>query len=358
MTTMLATDQAIAELPQFDVRALARRAAPALLLVAGAVTVVLLAGGRAQGFVDAMRRVLDVSPAWTVAAAAFELLSLAAYIALMSLIAGRATARIGTRESAQITLAGAAATRLLPTAGAGGVALALWTLRRAGLQPRAATRTLLVFMVILYSVFLAAIVASGAALALGIAHARGATQLAALPALAALAAMAVAVGLGLRPDAGAGSSRLRAGGRLLGESVREASGLVRRRDARLLGAIGYWAFDAAVLWAMLHAFGAAPVLPAVALAYLVGQLANTIPIPGSVSGGMTGALIALGVPAELALPAVLAYRAIATWLPSPLGVAAIPGLRATVTRWGAEDGRENASSQVVPAARDAAYAGG
>ena len=51
--------------------------------------------------------------------------------------------------------------------------------------------------------------------------------------------------------------------------------LVRQRDARLLGAIGYWAFDAAVLWAMLRAFGAAPALPVVALAYFLGQLANT-----------------------------------------------------------------------------------
>src|SRR5437868_4755783 len=100
---MPATDHAIAELslPEFDVRALARRATPAALIVAGAVAVVLLAGGRVQGFVDAVRRGLDVSPGWAAAGAVFELLSLAAYIGLLALVAGRATTRIGARESAQ-----------------------------------------------------------------------------------------------------------------------------------------------------------------------------------------------------------------------------------------------------------------
>ena len=40
----------------------------------------------------------------------------------------------------------------------------------------------------------------------------------------------------------------------------------------------YWAFDAAVLWAMLHAFGAAPSFAVVVLAYFVGQVGNTLPI--------------------------------------------------------------------------------
>jgi uncharacterized membrane protein YbhN (UPF0104 family) len=104
-----------------------------------------------------------------------------------------------------------------------------------------------------------------------------------------------------------------------------------------VGAIAYWVFDAAVLWAMLHAFGALAVLPVVALAYFVGQVANTLPIPGSVSGGVAGVLIAFGVPVELAVPSVLAYRAIAVWLPSPVAIAAVPALHATIARWGRED---------------------
>jgi uncharacterized membrane protein YbhN (UPF0104 family) len=90
---------------------------------------------------------------------------------------------------------------------------------------------------------------------------------------------------------------------------------------------------------MLHAFGAEPAIPVVALAYFVGQVANTLPVPGSVSGGVTGVLIAFAVPAEVALPAVLAYRAVAIWLPAPIAIASVPALRATIARWGREDGR-------------------
>ena len=125
---------------------------------------------------------------------------------------------------------------------------------------------------------------------------------------------------------------------MLGDAIREACRVLRARDPRLLGAIGYWAFDAAVLWATLHAFGAAPALPVVVLAYFVGQVANTLPLPGSVSGGIAGVLIAFGVPAALALAAVLAYRTVAVWLPSPAALATLPGFRATLARWSTEDG--------------------
>jgi uncharacterized membrane protein YbhN (UPF0104 family) len=341
---MLSANNAVAEvpLPELDARALLRRVALPALLAVGVVAFVLLAGGRIHAFVDAVRRGLSVSPAWAATGAAFELASLAGYIGLLALVAGRQTSRIRTRESAQITLAGAAATRLLPTAGAGGVALALWSLRRAGLAPRAATRTLLAFMTLLYGVFLAAIVLSGGAIALGLVRAGGPSELAALPALVALLAIGASVAVASRPGAIAGDSRLRSGGQLLGDAVRDAWRLVLQRDARLVGAVAYWAFDAAVLWAMLHAFGAAPSLPVVALAYFVGQVANTLPVPGSVSGGMTGVLIAFGVPAEIALPAVLAYRAVAIWLPTPIALASVPGLRATIARWSREDGTANA----------------
>jgi uncharacterized membrane protein YbhN (UPF0104 family) len=336
---MLAPEHAAPEfaLPEFDARALLRRLAVPALLAAFAVAFVLLAGGRIHAFADAMRRGLDVSPSWAAMAGVFEFVSLAGYVGLLSLIAGRATPRVGARESAQITLAGAAATRLLPTAGAGGVALALWALRRAGLESRAATRTLLVFLIVLYSVFLGSIVVAGGMLALGLVHSDGPTELAAVPAVIAALGIGLCLGLASRPRAESAGSRLKAGAHLVGDAVSEACRLVRQRDPRLAGAIVYWAFDAAVLWAMLHAFGSAPVLPAVVLAYFVGQVANTLPIPGSVSGGMTGVLIAFGVPAEVALPSVLAYRAVAVWLPSPVAIAAVPALRSTLARWGRED---------------------
>lgn len=344
---MLAQDQTLPEftLPTLDLRAVIQRSAVPVLLAGAAVAGVLLIGGHVHTFTDAARRILGLNGGWAAAGAAFECISLTGYVVLLSLVAGRATPRITARVSAQITLAGAAATRLLPTAGAGGAALALWTMRRAGLRSFMAARTLLVFMVLLYSVFLGSIVLAGAALTFGLADSRGPVALSAIAASVAVVAIALALLLAFRPPAeasgDAGSrelrARLRKTGGAVGDAVRDACRLVRSGDVRLLGAAAYWLFDAAVLWTMLHAFGSSPTVPVIVIAYFVGQAANTIPIPGSVSGGIAAVLIAFGVPAAAALPAVLAYRAVSVWLPTPIAIAAVPGLRATISRWGRED---------------------
>jgi uncharacterized membrane protein YbhN (UPF0104 family) len=297
-----------------------------LAAVAGGL---IVAGGPMQAFADALRRAVDADPRWVAAAAVFEVLSFAGYIALLWLVAGRATPRMGPRESVQVTLGGAAATRLLPTAGVGGAALTLWSLRRTGMGSRAAGRTLLTFLVLLYAVFLGAIAISGTLLAI---RGSGPTTLAALPAGAAALAIAVALGLGLRTPA-AGASRIRSAGRLLGEAVGDALSLLRSLDPRLLGAVAWWAFDAAVLGAMLHAFGGAPSLLVFVFAYFVGQAGNTVPIPGAVSGGIVGVLLAFGVSADIALVSVLGYRCVAIWLPAPIGLAGLAGLRRTVAGW-------------------------
>jgi uncharacterized membrane protein YbhN (UPF0104 family) len=345
MKLVLASNPPAAEvpIPALELRSLGRRLAVPVLLAGVAVAGVLLAGRHVHAFLEGVRRGLDVSPGWAALGAVFECVSLAGYVALLSLVAGRATSRIGARESAQITLAGAAATRLLPTAGVGGLGLTVWALRRAGLRSRAAARTLLVFLVLLYSAFLASIVACGSLLALGVVGSRGPVELSAGAAGAALLGIVLALVLGARHgsasqrrEAAAGSAarrRLDAGSRVVGEAVHEARGLLRSGDARLVGALAYWTLDAAVLWTMMRAFGSPPALPVVALAYFIGQVANTLPVPGSVTGGMTGVLIVFGVPAELALAAVLAYRGISVWLPAPVAIAAVPALRRTIGRW-------------------------
>ena len=358
---MSATDQTASEfmLPPVDTRSLLRRVALPMALAGAVVVAVVVVGGRVPAVADALRRGLDVNAGWVMLGVALEAISLAGYVALLSVIAGSASPRVRIRESAQITLAGAAATRLLPTAGAGGAALTLWALRSAGMRPRAAARTLLAFLVVLYAVFLTSIAVSGVVLSLRLVKSRGPAALSAIPAVAALVAIAVALALAhiSRSDPGAtrdgdcrrpeDSSRVRGGGRLVGLAVRDACRLVRSGDSRLAGAIVYWGFDAGVLWALMHAFGSPPVLPVLALAYFVGQVANTLPIPGSVSGGIAGVLIAFGVPAELALPSVLAYRTVAVWLPTPVAIASVPGLRATIARWQREDTK--APFQAIPA---------
>ena len=339
-------------LPGLDLRPLARRAALAVGLALVAVAVLVLAGGPLEAFADALKRAIDADPRWIGAAAAFELLAFAGYVALLWLVGRRATRRLGLRQSAEVALGGAAATRLLPTGGAGGAALTVWAFRRAGLDGRAAARTLLAFLVVLYSVFLISIAVAGGLLALGLASGGGSLALTALPALGAVAVIAGGLTLALRRPAPAApvsraadgahrAARARAalavGSATTGGAVRDAIALVRTGDPRLLGAIAWWAFDGAVLWAMLHALGAPPGLAVLVLAYFLGQIANTIPVPGAASGGMVGVLLAFGVEADLALASVLAYRSVAIWLPAPLGVVALGGLRKTFARWAEED---------------------
>jgi putative heme transporter len=355
-------------IPTLDVRSLARRAAIPGALAAVAAAAIVIAGGPLRAFADALGRALDADPRWVASAAAFELLSFVGYVALLWLVGSRATPRLGLGASAQVTLGGAAATRLLPTGGVGGAALTIWAFRRAGLGARGATRTLLAFLVLLYAVFLGAIAAAGGAIALGLVAADGPLALSAAP--AAAAAVAIAAGLGLAafsrtlaPDtpaaAGTGAApsrlaRIRAAAgdtpAAIGTAVRDALALVRSGDVRLLGALAWWGFDAAVLWAMLHALGAPPSIAVVVLGYFVGQVANTIPIPGAVSGGMVGVLLAFGVEPDLALASVLAYRAIAIWLPAPIGLAALNGLRRTTAAWSAEDAPAGAAAAEAPAA--------
>jgi uncharacterized membrane protein YbhN (UPF0104 family) len=259
-----------------------------------------------------------------VAAAVLEALSFVGYIALLWLVGSRATPRLDLVASAEVTLGGAAATRLLPTGGVGGAALTVWAFGRTGMGSRRAGRTLLTFLVLLYAVFFAAIALAGGALTFGVGAGGGPLVLTAVPAAAALSAIVAALVLAR-------------GGSVLGGAVRDALELLHSGDARLVGAVAWWTFDAAVLWAMLHALGTPPAPVVVTLAYLVGQVANTLPLPGAVSGGMVGLLLAFGVDADLAVASVLAYRAVAIWLPAPFGLLALGRLRRRTRRWRAEE---------------------
>jgi uncharacterized membrane protein YbhN (UPF0104 family) len=365
---MQSTD--ITALPALDLRALAQRAALAGAAALAAVVALVVAGGPLQAFADALERAFDADPRWIGAAVVFELASFAGYVALLWLVGRRATRRLGLRESAEVALGGAAATRLLPTGGVGGAAVTVWAFRRAGLDGRGAARTLLAFLVVLYSVFLISIAVAGGLLTLGLAPGDAPFAITALPALGAVLVIAGALALAIRrPAADApltraapGASRAARAQAALsqargtaGGAVRDAIGLVRSGDPRLLGAVAWWAFDGAVLWAMLHALGAPPSLAVLVLAYFVGQIANTIPAPGAASGGMVGVLLAFGVEADLALASVLAYRSVAIWLPAPLGLVALGSLRRTFARWADEDaGRWVRSERRVWAVREPA----
>ncbi|HET8950134.1 MAG TPA: lysylphosphatidylglycerol synthase transmembrane domain-containing protein [Solirubrobacteraceae bacterium] len=246
-------------------------------------------------------------PAWLAAAALFEVASYVAYVLTFHRIFSHRCARIGWRESYDISLAGVAASRILALAGAGGIALSAWALRRSGMERRALLSGLTTFYAALYAVFMAALVLAGAGLRTGVLSGPAPLGLTVVPALfgALVIAAALAIAAVSRPVG-------------VATGVRGAIALLRDRDVALLGAVCWWAFDLAVLAACFHAFGPAPPAGVLVMAYFTGMLANVLPFPGGlggVEGGMIGAFLAFGVDGGLAVAVVLSYRAFAYWLP-------------------------------------------
>jgi len=317
----------------------------ALFLVATVVLLVVSVVLLAPAFADlpaAWERIRHGDMRWLTLALVFELLSFAGHIVLFSAVAkeGGAGARINLWASTQINLAGHAATRLFASAGAGGIALTAWAMRRSGMERTDVAARMVTFLVLLYGVYMGALVVGGVGLYAGVLPGGGSFAITVVPAIFGGAVIAlVAAAQWVAP----GEGRIRSIMAPVGHGVRDARRLLRTGNAGLAGALMWWGFDIAVLWACFEAFGAAPSFAVITVAYLVGMLATTLPLPGGVGGvdgGMVAALIAFGVEPELALIAVLAYRGFAFWLPILPGAVAYLGLRRTVARWEREDAGE------------------
>jgi uncharacterized protein (TIRG00374 family) len=295
------------------------------------------------------------NPWWLAVAAGLEILSVVSYAVLIRTVFARGFPRLSWRASVEIPLAGIAAIRLLAAAGAGGVAVTVWALRRAGMTPRVIACRIAANYSVQYSLYLLALVVCGLGLWAGVFAGQGPVAVTLVPAVFGAVALLLGAGMGLVP--GDFERRLehlarRSGrvGRLaarfatlpatLGSGVRTALGLIRERRVGLLGAVGYWGFDIAVLGVSFRAFGTVVPVAVLIMGYFLGTLGSLLPLPGGiggVEGGMIGAFVAFGTPADRAVIAVLAYRAISFWLPTLPGVAGYMTLRSTVRSWRSAD---------------------
>jgi putative heme transporter len=296
------------------------------------------------GLGDTWRRLDKGEPGWLTAALVFEILSFFSYVALFRGVIGQA-AGIGWAQSYRITLASLAATRLLAAGGIGGIALTAWALRRDGLSASLVALRMATMLVLLYAVYMGAVLLTGVGLRTGILSGPSPVAFTIIP--AAVAGLIVAASLLIGYFGGElqeTTERLRESDRrgrwraalatvpnTLAGGVRGAIATLRDRPANGVWAIGWWGFDIAVLWACLHAFGNPPPAGVIVASYFVGMTANLLPLPGGVGGvegGMIGSLIAFNVPGGLAIVAVLSYRAFSFWLPTiPGAIAYISLLR-------------------------------
>jgi uncharacterized membrane protein YbhN (UPF0104 family) len=299
------------------------------------VTALLLS---VPGLHAAADRIGDARPGWVAAGTGLELASCAGYVVLFGLVFGMLSRRLYSR----LSLSELAVNSVVSVSGLAGIALGAWVLRSRGVSvERIAKRSVLIF-VLTSAVNVGATALIGVPMWLGLLPGSRNPLLTLLPAAAAMATIAATIALAAWARRGA-ARRIRSRGRAyvalvaLSGGVFDAVGLIRaRRDWRLLGAVGYCLFDIAALYACLLAYGPAPSVWVVAMAYLVGMLANSLPIPGglvAVEGGLFGMLLAFGVrPGSLVLAAVITYRAISLWVPALIGSGAFLSLRPELAR--------------------------
>lgn len=313
-----------------------RRGLVRLLLLAALVLVVIVT---VPGLGSIRGRLAHGNPGWLVLAGCFRLASALSYVVVFRAIFAP---RMALRASYRIGMSEVGANALAPAGGASGLAIGDWVLHREGRPWSWLVERTAEFFVFTSAFNVGAVAVLGWLGAAGVLTSGAPPAFSLAPALAAT--LAVAVALALIPRlAGLEAKQRRQRvhswrwwlvelGVTLGTGARGAANLFRRRDlAAIAGGAGYLLFDILTLWATVRAFGGHIGFQPLALAYLVGQLAGEIPIPGglgAVDGGLIGALVAYGLSSSLAVASSLAYRAIALAIPVVFGgMAAISLMR-------------------------------
>lgn len=298
------------------------------------------------------RKLDEGSKLWIGVALACGGLMFLSYVALFRGVIGRSI-RLRWRESYEITMAGLAATRLFSAGGAGGIILTYWALRKAGMEQKEAASRMVAFNVLLYAVYMITLVVNGTLLYAGVFNGPAPAGMTIVPAAFAGAVIIIFLLFALVPGDlekrfseasqeslwGRTLRRLATVPSTLAVGMREAIRFVREPSQgglALIGAVGFWAAQIAILAAAFKAFDVNVTLAVVVQGFFVGMFANLLPLPGGVGGvdaGMIGAFVLFGFPDNTVFAAVLVYRLIAFWLPLLPGIVAFIMLRRTVAKW-------------------------
>ncbi len=309
------------------------------VVLATATVTVLLAVPPLRGVA---RQISHMSVGWIGVAVVVEIASCAAYVVIFRLFfeavpAGPARELAWTEE---------ASGALLPTGGLGALAIGGWLLRQAGMSTRRIVESSSALFFLTSAMNVAALVGAGAMLASGAFGGRTTFVLAGVP---------IALGVGSTCATLALPMILRRAPhrRWPAWLVDVAAGIEGARHSlvtpswRMLGAVGYLGFDIAVLGAAFAATGHPIPVDALVLGYIIGYIANILPVPGGfgvLEAGLAGTLIAYGAPPTQAAAAVIVYHAIAFWIPSLGGLIGYGCLRRRVAT-----GSDQALSRRSPA---------
>jgi uncharacterized membrane protein YbhN (UPF0104 family) len=309
-----------------DASSLGRRVAGALVLATATVTL-LLAVPSLRGVAHQISR---MSLGWIAVALALEVASCAAYVVIFRLFFAAVPADLARQLAWTEEASGA----LLPTGGLGALAIGGWLLREAGMSARRIVESSSALFFLTSGMNVAALVVGGVMLSSKAFGGHDTVILAGAP---------IALGVGSTCATLALPVVLRRAGHrswprwLVGVSagIEAARRSLVAPSWRMLGAVGYLGFDIAALGALFAATGHPIPADALVLGYLVGYLANMLPVPGGfgvLEAGLAGMLIAYGAPATQAAAAVVVYHAIAFWIPSLGGLIGYALLRRRESR--------------------------
>jgi uncharacterized membrane protein YbhN (UPF0104 family) len=294
----------------------------------GAALVVFVAAGflALPALAGVPERLVDGCGNWIVAAGVLELLSAVGFVVLFKLVFA---APISWRRSVPAALRALGATTILPGGGLIGPTMGAWSTSKEKPSLSRLTRATITFVILTNAPGAIVLAAVGIMLWLGLPEGPHQSALTILPALLAVGLL-IGTSLARRSSRrqppssrrGLASHALARPLSAMSDGVSDARALVAAGDWKLVGAVAYYAFDNAVLWAAFHAFGHPPAIGVVVMGYLVGSLAGALPLPGglgAVDGGLIGALVLYGSPAAPAAAAVLVYRGLSLALPVALG---------------------------------------
>ncbi len=297
--------------PRAARRSVARRLLTISLLVAALVSLLLAV----PGLRAVASEIRHVSGSWLALAAALELASCASFVVVFRHFFKSVPAQ-AARDLAWTEMGSGA---LLPGGGVGSLAVGGWLLHLAGMPTRKIVRNSSGLFFLTSAVNVATLIGGGLLLASGLSGSRHDLLRAGLPILAGSIAFGMVLATARpRHRRLAPFARSSWVAQLLG-GIGAAERAVRHPSWRLTGAIGYLGFDIAVLWATLSGVGYSPPVAVLILGYIIGYLANLIPVPGAVGvleGGLAGTLVLYGAPLTEATAGVLLYHAIAFWIPS------------------------------------------
>jgi uncharacterized membrane protein YbhN (UPF0104 family) len=300
------------------------------------VVLVILVGAlllAVPGLRDVARRIADVNPWWIALAVVLELGSCIGYVIAFRMVFYRVPALLAIRVALSEMAFGA----VLPVGGAGGIAVGAWVAKAKGGSLRRFMERSAVLFLLTSGINAATLALAGILVGIGVLHAPHPFLLGLLP--GAIAAGGIAL-FWFMPAVAARFAVVEAPGRFVrwlqttARVVEETKDEIRQRSWRLLGAVAYLWCDIAMLWVSFRAFGDAPPVAALTLAFLIGYLGNIVPVPGGIGaldGGLTGALVLYGAEPASAAAAVLVYHAIVLWVPTLIGTLAFLRLRPTLS---------------------------